>query len=123
VEKDGTYQKGRRITRPVTHVAADVSAPRHPDAPRPRGREPSSGGIFVSRTTSWFLAVLVVALVLALAYIGTAFLAREGQFEHVKERQKEVERELERAGVRHQALERRLVELETQLENVKERGK
>ena len=69
------------------------------------------------------MAALVVGLVVGLVYIGTVFLAREGQLEHVKERQKEAERDLERARVRHQALERRLVELETQIENVKERRK
>lgn len=124
MEPDGTYRKGRkRITRSVTRVpSAAAEAPRHPDAPASRSHEASSSLFLVGRTTSVLLGVLLVLLLFGIAYAGTTFFARERQYQNVKERQKEIEREQERSKAHRQALERRMVELETQLENIRERG-
>ena len=123
MESEGTYRKDRRsITKPVTKVPSSaVEAPRHPDVPTPRGHEGSGNVLIVSRLTSGLLAILVATLLLGLAYVGTGIFAREHQFENFRDRQRHIELEQEQSRAHRRALERRMVELETALENLEER--
>lgn len=124
MESDGTYRKGRRrITQPVTHVSPDKAppAPRHPDAPVARAHDSSGGVVFVNRFTGWTIAGLFVAILGAVAYLGVNFFTRAHQIEHALEELDETNRGLERTRGQVQQLERRQVELETDVENLQER--
>lgn len=124
MERDGTYQKGRRrITEPVTHVpAGTVSAPRRdPDAPVPRTRESSSGVVFVNRTTGWAVASLLLSMLGGIAYIGTTFFTREAQIDHLESELRDASRQVDVLRAQNQIFERRIVELETRIENMEAR--
>lgn len=124
MERDGTYQKGRRrITSPVTHVKGETvtAVRRDPDAPVPRNREQSSGVVFVNKATGWAVASLLLSLLGGIAYVGTTFFTREAQIEHLESEVRDTSREVDVLRTRNQIFERRIVELETRIENMETR--
>lgn len=124
MERDGTYQKGkRRITQPVTHVKGEVVSARRrdADAPVPRARESSGGVVFVDKATGWAVATLLLSLLGGIAYVGTTFFTREAQIEHLGSELRDASREVDLLRTQNQILERRLVEMETRLENIEAR--
>lgn len=123
MDHKGTYQKGRRkITQPVTHIAAkDVpAAHREVDAVVPRNHDPSNSVVLVNRATGWTLAILFIALLISIAYVGTTFFTREHQIENMANHQRHMRSTLDTVKAKNQELERRIVELETQLENLED---
>lgn len=124
MERDGTYQKGkRRITSPVTRVEGQVvsAVSRDPDAPRSRSRESSGGVVFVDKATGWAVASLLLTLLGGIAYVGTTFFTREAQIEHLENELRDAGREVDILRARDQMFERRIVELETRIENIEAR--
>lgn len=85
-----------------------------------RDYENSSGILFVNRTTGTLVALLLVFLLTAIAYVGSAFFTGEQQLERFKAQQKHLRQELTAIKAKNLALERRLVRLATQVENLKD---
>ena len=75
----------------------------------------------VRKTTGWFVAGLVISVLGGAAFIGSSIFTREHQFDHLQEQVQELTLAFERVRAREQILERRLVEIETEIENLKER--
>ena len=122
MDRDGGYSKGRdRITSPRLRVPQGATeASREPGAPVPRNHSGSSGLFFVNRTAGTVISGLLIFLLIGIAYIGSAFLTREHQFEHVKEQQKQIRQELDKVKADNQKFERRMMELAIQVENLEE---
>jgi hypothetical protein len=122
VDKRGNYSKSREsITAPVTRVPqGTVQAPRQADAPQPRPHESSSGVVFVNKATGSIIAGLFVLVLVGVAYMGSTFFTREHQFEHYKNQQHQMKRDIEHLKSKNLQYERRMVELETQVENMQD---
>jgi len=120
VSSEGTYSKGRdRITERVTRVASERLAG-DPDAPVPRTRE-SSGGLVFVRTAGWIIAILLGVVILGVAFVGTSVFLREHQDEQLRQQLRRTEHDVEVLQSQQQETERRLVEMETKLELLRER--
>jgi septal ring factor EnvC (AmiA/AmiB activator) len=124
VERDGTYRKGgrRKITQPVTRVPPESlpdpdflqevdDAVKHLDKDR----------IVMRRSTGGIVALLVLAALGGMGYVGAKFFTREHQLDHLRQELREVGEDVEQVQLQQQALERRLVELETDVESLQER--
>jgi septal ring factor EnvC (AmiA/AmiB activator) len=74
--------------------------------------------LVMKKTTGWLIAALVVSVLAVTAFIGSTIFTREHQFEHLQEQVRELNAKLDLVRDRNQAFERRLVELETRLENL-----
>lgn len=94
---------------------------REPDAPVSRQREASAGVFFVDRTAGWLAAVLLLSLLVGVAYVGTSFFTREMQFDRLREDVHHLNEGLDELEEQQLQLERRLVQLETEAENRRER--
>lgn len=123
VNSDGTYSKGRgRITERVVRVDADrLAGDRDPDAPVPKPRETSEFRVTVGRTTGWVVALLLCSLILAIAFIGTSFFMREHHEGQVRQQLQRIEKDVEALQTQQLETERRLVEMETQIDRLRER--
>lgn len=123
MDSDGTYQKGRRrITRPVTRVPAEavpdpvlLAEVGHAVQVLDRDR------IVLRRSTGWLIAGSIVTLLGIITFVGSLIFTRAHQFERLQKQVLQLEHDFELVKARNQSLERRLVEMETALENVKER--
>ena len=127
VDKRGGYSKRRdRITAPVTRIPeGTVAAPRkkpEPDSLVPRPHEGSSGVMFVNKTTGAAIASLLVLLLVGITYVGSTFFTRELQFDHLRDQQRQMQRELENLRTKNQELERRMVQVATHVENMEDAG-
>lgn len=121
MEKDGTYQKGRRkITQPVTIVPPEhvpdlvhevQEAIQHLDRNR----------LILRRSTGGIFAAVAATLLAATAYLGSRFFTRELQAEHMRQELRDVDVRLEQMTRELQKTERRHVALETRVENLEER--
>lgn len=124
MERKGKYSKGRqKITQPVTRVPPE--ALREPDPEFVREVDVAVKKLdkdrFVFRkTTGWLLAALILISLTAVTYAGTSIVTREHQFDHVREQVRELHKESAGCKEKHQQVEHRLVEIETQLENLQE---
>jgi multidrug efflux pump subunit AcrB len=115
MEPDGTYSKDRRrITQPVTRVPSSAVPPR-PEAGE-RSRD-SSSGVILNRTAGWTLAFLCIGVLAGVAWTITSFFTREHQIEHMETQQREQQAKIEEMEELMQEMARRIVLLETELED------
>lgn len=77
--------------------------------------------MYVNRAMRWSLAVFFMALIVGVAYVGTTFFTREHKIERMENQQRNMRGVLDTVERKTQILERRIVELETQIENLKGR--
>jgi len=128
VERRGTYQKGRRkITEPVLHVDLNKIPHMDPVLLEELNEELNSAvkkldrnRIVLSKATGWLIALLVLLSLGAATYAGTSLWTRELQLERLREQVQELRKESAACKTRHLAVERRLVEIETELENLRD---
>jgi len=91
-----------------------------PETSAQHSRVFSSGAYFISRLTGNVIATLLVAMLIFLAYVISTFVTREHQIKHYKKEQKQLRREMDELKDKNLLFERRMVELETELENMEE---
>lgn len=91
-----------------------------PDAAVLRSREGSSGIYFVSKVTGNIIASLLVCTLVGLAYVVSTYFTWEHQVEYYKTQQKQMRQEIDALEEKNLVLERRMVELSTQVENMKD---
>lgn len=124
MERRGTYQKGRRkITQPVTRVPPE-SVP-DPDPAflqevNTAVQKLDKDRLVLRKSTGWLVASLVITSLGGLAYAGSTFFTREHQLDHLRMQLKDTRETVEVLHHKNQKLERRIVELETQVENLQE---
>ncbi len=123
MESDGTYQKGRkRITKSVTRVPPEkVPEPALLEEVGVAVKRLDKDRLVLRKSTGWAIAAAVIVVLGAMAFIGTRYFTREHQLDHLREEVRELTQDLELTRTRQRVLQRRLVELETKLENVEER--
>jgi hypothetical protein len=124
VEGKGTYsKKKRRITEPRLEVSPHLMAAARAAAERNvvTRREIPGGVVFVNRTAGWLVAVLLVMLMGAITYVGTSFFTRRVQFDRLRDDVRHLSEQIDGLREHQMRLERRLVQLETEAENRRER--
>ena len=72
--------------------------------------------LVVRKQTGWLASGLVAAVLVAFAYVGSAYFTREHQVERLHQQVRKMDKVLEAERAERLKLERRMVELETQLE-------
>jgi len=129
VDRKGQYQKGRRkITQPVLRVDPEALADMQTEDPRffedveAAVSAIDKKRVVFSRTTGWLLAFLFVGVLAGVVWVGSAVFTKQHQFDHIRETVRQTEKEVEELRVKNQEFERRLVEQETQVENLKEKN-
>jgi hypothetical protein len=126
---NGQYHKDRRrITEPVVKFTGEI-----PEVPRINEaemslrvqkvatetvRELDKDRLVFKKKTGWAFAGLVVTVLSSVAFLGSRIITKEHQLEHALEKVDELESELEVQRRRQMLLERRLVEVQTKLENM-----
>lgn len=131
MDDKGRYSKAkRRITEPVITVSPEflVEAPKLNELMRVevehvaqqtakhQVEELDKDRLVVRKQTGWLAAGLVAAVLIATAYVGSAYFTREHQVYRLQQNVEELTSTVESQRRDQQKLERRLVELETQLE-------
>ena len=127
----GRYSKAkRRITEPVITVPPEllVEAPKLNETIRVevehvaqqtakhQVQELDRDRLVVRKQTGWLASGLVAAVLVAFAYVGSAYFTREHQVERLHQQVRKMDKVLEAERAERLKLERRMVELETQLE-------
>ena len=131
VESTSEYRRGRRrITEPVVRVPANIVAAVKMDnetreavglAAKETVRELDKNRFAFRKTTGWLMALLVMATLGGGAYLGSNFFTREAQIAHMHEQLRRVQDDVEESQNDQQALERRGVDLEIQVELMQEK--
>jgi hypothetical protein len=76
--------------------------------------------IVFRKSTGWLVATLVISCLIGLVYVGAHFFTREHQVDHMRDQVKENRLVIDQLELKNQILERRIVELETRVENLQE---
>lgn len=128
--RDGRYSKGRRkITEPVLKVPAGLAvAPRIAEEIREdvekvaeeTVRKLDKNRFVMRKTTGSLAATLVVTILGAAAYLVSTFFTRSHQLDRMHQEMRQIKGALDDAREERQQLERKVVGLETELENVEE---
>lgn len=125
---NGEYSKrSRRITEPVLKVPPDVDLARAPrmntnvledvqQVTKRTVQELDKDRFILRKTTGWLMATLVITALGGASYLGSKFFTREAQMDHMQEQFRQMKHELDRSRMHRQSLEKRIVELETELE-------
>jgi hypothetical protein len=74
------------------------------------------------KTTGWLMATLVIIALGGAVSLGSNYFTRGHQVDHLQDEIHSLDGRLEETRKAHQVLERRLVELQTQLELLQEEG-
>jgi len=78
------------------------------------------GVVFVSRATTSAIAGFFVFLLASTTYIGSSYFTTRRQVDLLKNHQHEMDLAIENLKSNNQALERKTVELQTQIENMRD---
>lgn len=112
----GEYRKnGRSITAPVVTVS-DNTAQAPVDGEKPSVEKNAKGHYVLSKRTGWLMSSLVLTVLGGAVYVGSSFFTRGHQVFRLQEQVRHLNKELEKREAGRQDLERRVVELETQVE-------
>ncbi len=76
--------------------------------------------IVFRKSTGWLMATLVISCLSGLVYLGAHFFTREHQLDHMRDQIKQHRLVIDQLKLKNQLLERRLVEVETRVENIQE---
>lgn len=128
--KTGQYSKSRRsITEPVIKIPDNIAqVPRLDEETREDVEKVAADTVkkldkdryVLQKRTGWLIATLVVTVLGATAYLGSSFFTRGHQVDHLQEQVRNLNGEVEEDREARQVLERRVVELETQIELMQE---
>lgn len=127
----GEYRKTRRhITEPVLQVdTSKMTKAEHHELPPaaldeikdylgiPRG---ATTPPFVSKTQGWVVAILLALLAMAIVVVGYTVIKRDYDNTQSKRDLENIQRQVEHLDKRNMELERVMVELESQIENLKD---
>ena len=126
----GQYQKGRkRITQPVLRVdpvkvkvPVEEKPPYYQEVMDYLGKIPEGGnpGMFLSRTQGWVLGALFGVLAIGVVFAIIVIITRAHQQETNVRRLHDIEVQLDRFHKTNLRMERKTVELETEIENLKD---
>jgi hypothetical protein len=136
--KPGQYSKdGRHITQPKLEVDI-ANLAKVPQGRQEPGQDPpdvdeeifnqvvaavvrldKSGKLVLNKRTLTLISVLLVVVLAALAYGGAELMTREAQLESTRQQVRQLKAEIELLHDRDLEMEHQLVELETQLENLR----
>lgn len=114
----GEYNKrGKRISSPRVRVPTG-SLPTVPqDVPRPRTHE-SSAALILSRSQAWGVALLVALLLGVVGIVAYHIISGGVAAEHTRHKVKDLEHKVDQLETNQQAIERQLVQVQTELENL-----
>lgn len=76
--------------------------------------------LVMNRKAGWSLAGLIVALLLGTVWLGATFFRREHKVEHLENQNRQLQQSVEALELKTQGLERRIVEIETEVENMRD---
>lgn len=125
-DKHGSYSKGRSELRSrITRIPKSVllqSVEEGDPAPSLAGvtSDEEVGVVFVSRATTSTIAGFFVFLLASTTYVGSSYFTTQRQVDLLKNHQHEMDLAIENLKSNNQALERKTVELQTQIENMRD---
>lgn len=76
--------------------------------------------LVMDRKTGWSLAGLVIILLVGTVYVGSTFFRREHKVDHIETQNRQLQQSVEALELKTQMMERRIVELQTEVENLRD---
>jgi septal ring factor EnvC (AmiA/AmiB activator) len=124
VGDDGRYAKeGTGVPHRVARIGSSLSAIPRDELLRKVDeavKEVDKDRFVLRKRTGWLIATLVLVSLGGIAYISATLLTREAQLDTTRDHVKDLQRDMDSMKRKNRGLERKLVEIRTELDNIKE---
>ena len=124
VEKDGRYSReGSGVPHRIARIGSSLSALPKEELLRKVDeavKEVDKDRFVLRRRTGWLIATLVMVSLSGIVYISATLLTRDAQLDTTRNHVRELERQMDLMKRKNRQLERSLVEIRTEIENLKE---